>query len=860
MTIRTPDQRLRVFVSSTLQELAAEREAARRGIGLLRLTPVMFELGARAHAPQDLYRAYVEQSDVFVGVYWQRYGWIAPGMEVSGLEDEFRLASGKPMLIYVKHPAPEREERLQVLLGDIRSNSVACYRSFSSPEELADLVADDLAVLITERFEGVSPKPASVDKPVAGLPATMTSFVGRERELRYITSLLGEDDTRLLTLTGMGGIGKTRLALEVAAIVKDSFEDGVCFVRLEALEDAELVGPAIAEGLGLRPAGPTSALEAVGGHLADKRMLVILDSFERVIGAAPSIAALLARCPRVKVLCTSRQALRVHGEREFQVPPLGVPGDEAPEKLLENDAIKLFVDRATAAWPDFSLTPENAPAVAAVCRELDGLPLAIELAAARVRVMPPEMLMQRLGSRLDALRSTFRDTPERQRTLRSTVTWSYELLGDEERRLFAQLAVFEGSFSLEAVEHVCGADGLDVLDVLGSLLDKSLIAMASEGGEPRFRMFAVVQDLAWERLGEHEGAPVLTSRHADHYRELVVASYLGLRGTQQLDWLARLDRDERNIRKAMRHLIDHRLLEEAAEMLWSLWLFWWMRARIREGRRWTAEILPMTESDGGIARAQVLASEGFLAFSEIDIGAAVPAFVEANQLFRALDHASGSAATMGALAMIQAFADPSEGRSALVEARDRFRQLDEVWGEVITACALGWLDVGLGVFGDRQGYIDALERAESLGDEHLIAMALGNLAEASLSDGEWGAASAYVGRGLTLCHKLRVLDNLTYSLEVAARIAMAYERQEPAVRLFAAVDSMRERIGIPPNPVGVARRDRDLAGIKELIGPPAYEGAWAQGSDLDVDGAVAAALTAIEPDEGVSPRALAPTA
>src|SRR5215831_11868041 len=405
--IRTPDQRVRVFVSSTLQELAAERQAVRDAVTRLRLVPVMFELGARPHPPRPVYRAYLAQSQVFVGIYWQSYGWVAPGEQVSGLEDEYELSAGLPRLVYVKAPAPDREPRLAALLARIRDEGGISYKAFADAAELQRLVEDDLAVLLSERFEMTQlGGDAAEGALLAGaVPVPATPLLGREQEAAAIEDLVVREGVRLVTLTGPGGVGKTRLMLEAARRLGPGFADGVRFVELAAVSAADLVAPAIAAGLGLNTSAGqlTADLES---YLRPRRLLLAVDNFEQVIAAAPLLAGLLAAAPGLVMLVTSRAVLRLSGEHEFAVPPLPVPpAGAAPdlEELRRYASVDLFTERARAAAPGFELTGGNAGAVAEICRRLDGLPLAIELAAARVRLLPPQALAARLDERFGLL-------------------------------------------------------------------------------------------------------------------------------------------------------------------------------------------------------------------------------------------------------------------------------------------------------------------------------------------------------------------------------------------------------------------------------------------------------------------------
>ena len=377
MVIRTPDQRLRVFVSSTLGELAAERRAVSRAISALRLTPVMFELGARPHPPRDLYRAYLAQSDVFIGLYWQHYGQAAPGMPVSGLEEEFDLSRDLPRLLYVKAPAPGREPRLADLLARIKQE--ASYRTFSTPAELGRLVRDDLAVLLSERFAAarskMAPPPPASSLGSYALPTSTTSLIGREQAVDEVAALVERAGVRLVTLTGPGGIGKTRLAVAAGERLRDRFGAGVVFVPLAAVTRPELVLAGVGRAVGADLAGVSSPVEALAEQLGDGRWLLILDNLEQVVGAARDLGELLARCAGAGILATSRTVLALRAEREYPVPALPLPARSAGlplQELASSPAVALFVDRARAVRPDFALTAANVEAVVEICRRLEG--------------------------------------------------------------------------------------------------------------------------------------------------------------------------------------------------------------------------------------------------------------------------------------------------------------------------------------------------------------------------------------------------------------------------------------------------------------------------------------------------------
>ena len=512
--VLTPDQRLRVFISSTMQELAPERAAARDAIESVQLTPVLFELGARPHPPRTLYQAYLEQSHIFIGIYWQSYGWVAPDLNISGVEDEFRQSTGVPRLLYVKDPAPQREPRLDKLLRKFRTEASFSYKKFATAEDLRELIPRDLVLLMSERFAAADDAPM---KPASSVPAPRTSFVGRAAELVHLQELLSRDDVRLVTVSGPGGIGKTRLAVEAARRFADGFADGVVFVSLEGIADAALVTSAFAAAMGIRETGvdPQAAILA---HVRTRSMLVVLDNFEHVITAAPFVSSLLQGAPGLKVIVTSRELLRLGGEHELPVPPLSA----------EQDAVTLFNERAAAASHSFEIAAEDLPVVAEICRRLDGVPLAIELAAPRMRLLAPVQLLKRLAEHL-ALAGP-RDAPARQQTLGAAIDWSYQLLSAEERQLFKQLGAFCCSFTIESAQSVCELPPeVDLLELLAALLDKSMIYRLPEGGETRFAMLGMIREYALNRLAEIGELDAVSVRLNELYFRSAHAAERGLR-------------------------------------------------------------------------------------------------------------------------------------------------------------------------------------------------------------------------------------------------------------------------------------------------------------------------------------------
>jgi len=619
VSIRTPDQRLRVFVSSTLDELANERQAVREAVESLRMTPVMFELGARPYPPRALYRAYLEQSDVFIGLYWERYGWVAPGERVSGLEDEYSLAGGRPKLIYIKAPGPKREPRLRALISRIKSDDEVSYRRFASAHELRSFVADDLAVLLTERFEGSAPRTDAPARPgtIGRVPRPLTRLIGREADVTRVLELLDDPENRILTIFGTGGVGKTRLALAVAERVKDRDPGGVVYVDLSAVSEPSLVIPTIADALGVRERDAASLGTRLSDSRKAKRLLIVLDNVEQVAAAAPELADLLAGAPGIQLMVTSRRILKLRGEHVYEVQPLPVPAEDEET----SSAVELFLERVGAVQPGFQPTGDDLAAISELTRQLDGLPLAIELASAWVRVMSPRAILERMGERpLDLLRSGSSDMPKRQQTLRHTIAWSYSLLSTDAQTLFARLSVFVGSVDLEAIEQVANPGGrLTTLDLLGSLVDSSLVRPAGERAEPQFGMLQTIRDFAAERLEAGGEAEETRRRHEAYYLELAERGSIAQGGVDPADWLERFD----NFRAVLRRAALRGDAAVGVRMGRALAGFWHSRGWYSEGRDWmkdatawyTLELWAMAELGEGRAehalRLFALAERGY---------------------------------------------------------------------------------------------------------------------------------------------------------------------------------------------------------------------------------------------------------
>jgi predicted ATPase len=868
--IRTPDQRVRVFVSSVLGELAAERQAARDAVARLRLVPVMFELGARPHPARDVYRDYLTQSQVFVGIYWQSYGWVAPGEQISGLEHEYELSAGLPRLLYVKLPAPDREPRLAALLARIRDEGGVSYQHFSDPAGLQQLVENDLAVLLSERFEMTRPgQEAAARAPVAGaLPVPATPLLGREQEAAAVEDLVAREGARLVTLTGPGGVGKSRLMVEAARRLGQGFADGAQFIDLAAVSAADLVAPAIAAGLGLSTSASqlTADLRA---YLRPRRLLLALDNFEQLIAAAPLLAGLLAAAPGLVVLATSRAVLRLTGEHEFAVPPLPVPPAGAapdPGQLRRYASVALFTERARAADTGFELTAGNAAAVAEICRRLDGLPLAIELAAARIRLLPPHELASRLDERFSLLTGGARDLPARQQTLRNTLEWSFGLLPASEQALFARLGVFAGSFSLAAAEAI-GADPPEpdetgpVIDTLGALVDSSLVRPQNVRDDSRFSLLETIREYALDRLRDDGDWAEAHDRHAEYFQAVAEPGDADLTGAGQLAWLDRLETEHDNLWAAMSWLAGHGPLQQAVHLSIVTWRFWWLRGHAAEYARVGDDFVSGSKDLPPYQQAMALTQAGSVFAANGDLARGRQLFEQSLPLYRQSSENLGVILNAIVLAALGRFAGVSQdyaGASRLLdESQAVLRGLrdDDLAGydRLQHRLAVVLLDNFLGQVRLAQGdndaaaqlFSDGLAVARQAQDRISLLVSLYDLALTRQAQGDLAGAAGHLQEGLALAAKAGDETSAAYYLEVLAAVAGQQDIPQRAVRLFAAARSILDAKGSGWLHAFVPRVPHDdavLAALRARIGDAAFEQAQAWGRTADSQRAAEYAL------------------
>jgi predicted ATPase/DNA-binding CsgD family transcriptional regulator len=682
--------------------------------------------------------------------------------------------------------------------------------------------------------------------PQTDLPRPPTRLVGREREVAALSALLADEGERLLSLTGPGGVGKTRLAVAVASAAAERFPDGARFVGLAAVSDTALVAPTVAQALGVREAGEAPLADRLAVFLRDKRLLLILDNFEQVVEAAPLVADLLAACPGLAVLATSRVRLRLSGEREVAVAPLALPTNEgraARDDAAAADAVRLFVERARAVRADFALTEANAGAVADICRRLDGLPLALELAAARVKVLPAAALLAKLERRLPLLTGGGRDLPARQRTMRDAVAWSHDLLTDDERVLFRRLAVCVGGFDLEAAEAVAGDAGIGVLEGVAALADASLLREEEDpDGEPRYLLLETVREFGLERLAASGEENEVRDRHAAFFLDLAERA-----PPAWADWgpamFDRVERELGNLRAALGRFLARGDAAAALRLAEAPRAFWWTGRHLGEGRTWLERSLALGgEAPDGV-RAWALVTLGRCALLQGDTAAAEAAGREGLAIFRARGDAYGTVFALNTLGLVALERGEHDRATGLIE---------EARAAARAGGAPHWdarLLTNLGIIAAAQG---DLERAAALYDEGLQfarragsrwpeALLLGNLAWVAIARGDLRRGARLAQEGLALVQELRYPLYLADVVGIAAILAGRLGNHERAARLLGAAEAQRERLGTPVNSFQRSDYERCVARARAGLGEDAFAAAWAAGRALSLADAVAEA-------------------
>jgi predicted ATPase/class 3 adenylate cyclase len=652
------------------------------------------------------------------------------------------------------------------------------------------------------------------------LTAQPTPLVDRTQDVESLRQLLSEQGVRLVTLIGPGGTGKTRLSLQVAADLLDQFESGVYFVALAPIDDPTLVAATIAQALRVPETAGQPLLETLKSHLAGQRLLLVLDNFEQLMPAAPLLAELLLACAELKLLVTSRAGLHLRGEREYPVPPLALPDPrELPpaEQLSQYAAVELFVQRALAVQPDFAVTNQNAAAVAEICARLDGLPLAIELAAARIKLLPPQAILARLEHRLQILTGGSRELPARQQTLRGAIGWSYDLLSPAEQMLFRRLAVFVDGCTLEAAAAVCGDDlGVDLLDGMGSLVDKSLLRPAAAAGDstdPRFAMLQTIREYALECLVASAEAGVVRERHARYYLQLAEAADLRLGGAEQSGWLERLETEHANFREALVwSLAPEGAAALGVQLAGALWHFWWAHGHLSEGRRWLEATLPRGTGAPAAARARALHGLGNFALPLGDYPRALACYEEALALRRELGDQAGSAMLLNNLGFLAQDRGDSQRAMALhEEALALRRAVGDQAGIALSLYNLGDIARDGADYPRAVALLEeslALRRAE--GDTRGIAASLQTLGDVARCQGQYGRAVELLDESLRLLEEIGDKLGRAASLDLLAAVALDQGDDERATALATrSLDLWREL----ENKLGIATAQRILGDL-----------------------------------------------
>jgi predicted ATPase/class 3 adenylate cyclase len=697
-------------------------------------------------------------------------------------------------------------EATRVLVGDqlpegvdLRDLGEHRLKDLARPERIYQLVIPGLPTEF--------PPLKSLDAVPHNLPTQLTSFVGRERELAQAAELLAR--SRLLTFTGPGGSGKTRLSLQLAAESTDHFPQGVFFVSLAPLFQPELVPSAIVQALGLQDAGGVSPKERLLEYLRDRHLLLVLDNFEQILEAAPLVAELLQAAPRVKTVVTSRAPLHVSGEQEYPVPPLGVPNPAGPlslESLSQYEAVRLFIERAAAVRPDFRVTNDNASAIAEIVFRLDGLPLAIELAAARVKLISPEAILSRLEKRLTLLSGGPRDLPLRHQTLRDAIAWSFDLLHQPIRRLAARLAVFVGGCFLEQAEVVCGpAEELgEEVDGLAELVDHSLLREEEHGGEIRFLMLETIREFCEERLEESSEAGEIRRRHARAYLDLIEQAAPRLLGKEQGYWLDRLEQDHDNFRVALGGAVQDRDANTALRLAAGLWRFWQMRGHILEGRERLEEILGMPGADRPTGvRASALEAAGGLAYWQGNRETARESYEESLAIMRELGEPADIANALYNLSFTKGLPGETtqadsvlEARALLEEALEIYQGLGDRSGEAKVRFALSTSYFREENFEPARPHLEeSLRMFRELDDVFHIGWALFMLGDLEIRTGNLPGARAHLEESLPLFLQGGDVSGVALHLDAFARLAMGAGDAERAVRLAAAAAALGRKSG-----------------------------------------------------------------
>ena len=714
-------------------------------------------------------------------------------------------------------------------------------KDIDTPEALADLVIEGLPSSF--------PSLRSPEHRPNNLPSALRPLIGRKAERRAVLALMRNRNIRLVTLTGAGGIGKTRLALDIAGSLLGDFPDGVFQVQLAAITVPELVAPAIAQTVGSLEIPDRSILESLIHAIGQRQMLLLLDNFEQVISARSLIHDLLQACKRLKVLVTSREPLGIAPEREYPLQPLTLPDTTVqlkPAQLMRFDGILMFVERVRVFQPDFALTEDIASSLVEVCRRLDGLPLAIELAASRMRMIDPKTLLRRLRIGQEGLLSSGNAVTERHRSMRNAVGWSFNLLDPEEKLLIARLSIFAGGFDLDSAAAINTDIGSDdhVIDLINSLGRKSLLQRTGSGSSTRIRMLETVREFALDELAASGGLPAVAQQHLDHVTARVTAAAGLLTGPQQREGASRISAEMGNVRAALDYAVRGHHLGAISEILRSLLWYWIPRGQFTEGEAWAARALDIPPSEGDEAsRAAIHDVIGWLRLMAGDWAGALPCFEACRPIYQSLGFERESAMAL----MIEGITQTaSTGEMAASEkvysALASFRRLDDSYGVGLTLTALGEA-ARLDGDHERAGALfdEALAAMRKVGNSYWIGALLNNLAYVRLHARDWDGAVALLGEALELAAEYENPMLTVYYVAAMARVGLIQGHANEAVRLCGAAEAQLERLGTKLEPADQMEFDSTISQARSQLAEAEFQSLRREGMRWSGNDAVAAA-------------------